>query len=52
MLLLTAHISGTVQKTGYRAQVVLLASAFDLTGYMQNLPEGTVKVVSEGEEPD
>ncbi len=52
MIRLTAHISGVVQKTGYRAQVVLLASAFDLMGYVQNLPDGTVKLVAEGEEPD
>jgi len=49
---LTAYISGIVQKTGYRAQIVLLASAFDLMGYVQNLPDGRVKVVAEGEEPD
>jgi len=52
MLRLTAHISGVVQKTGYRAQVVLLANAFDLLGYVQNLPDGIVKVVAEGDEPD
>ncbi len=52
MLRLTAHISGVVQKTGYRAQVVLLANAFELLGYVQNLPDGCVKVVAEGEEPD
>jgi len=52
MLRLTAYISGTVQKVGYRAQVVLLANAFGLKGYVQNLPEGIVKVVAEGEKQD
>ncbi|NPV61695.1 MAG: hypothetical protein HPY61_03530 [Methanotrichaceae archaeon] len=52
MLRLTAYISGTVQKVGYRAQVVLLANAFGLRGYVQNLPEGVVKVVAEGSEED
>lgn len=52
MLRLTAYISGTVQKTGYRSRVVILASAFGLSGYAQNLRDGRVKVVAEGEEPD
>jgi len=49
---LTAFVSGTVQKTGFRAQVVLLANAFGLKGYVQNLPDGRVKVVAEGDDPD
>jgi acylphosphatase len=49
---LTASISGMVQKTGYRARVVILANAFGLQGYVQNLPSGKVKVVAEGEQTD
>jgi acylphosphatase/uncharacterized protein YoxC len=49
---LTAFISGMVQKTGYRANVVILAYAFGLQGYVQNLPSGKVKVVAEGEQTD
>ena len=49
---LTAFISGMVQKTGYRANVVILANAFGLQGYVQNLPSGKVKVVAEGEQTD
>jgi acylphosphatase/archaellum component FlaC len=49
---LTAFISGMVQKTGYRARVVILANAFGLQGYVQNLPSGKVKVVAEGEKTD
>ncbi len=49
---LTAFISGMVQRTGYRARVVILANAFGLRGYVQNLPSGKVKVVAEGEQTD
>ena len=49
---LTAFISGMVQKTGYGANVVILANAFGLQGYVQNLPSGKVKVVAEGEQTD
>jgi acylphosphatase/uncharacterized protein YoxC len=49
---LTAFISGMVQKTGYRANVVILANAFGLQGYVQNLPNGKVKVVAEGKQTD
>lgn len=41
-----------VQKTGYRANVVILANAFGLQGYVQDLPSGKVKVVAEGEQTD
>ena len=34
---LTAHISGRVQKTGYRARVLAIARDFGLKGYVQNL---------------
>jgi acylphosphatase/uncharacterized coiled-coil DUF342 family protein len=47
---LTALITGTVQKTGYRAKVVYLANFLGLMGFVQNLPDGRVKVVAEGEE--
>lgn len=49
---LTAFISCMVQKTSYRANVVILANAFGLQGYVQNLPSGKVKVVAEGEQTD
>ena len=52
MLRLTAFISGMVQKTGYRARIVILANAFGLQGYVQNLPSGKVKVVAEGKQTD
>jgi acylphosphatase len=49
---LTAYVSGTVQKTGYRAQVLIMARALGLAGYAQNLSDGRVKIVAEGEEAD
>jgi len=49
---LTAYVSGKVQKTGYRARVVTIAQYFKLKGYVQNLEDGRVKVVAEGETND
>lgn len=49
---LTAYISGKVQKTGYRARVLSIARDFGLLGYVQNLADGRVKVVAEGEDYD
>jgi acylphosphatase len=49
---LTAYVSGKVQKTGYRARVVTIAQNLGLRGYMQNLDNGLVKVVAEGETAD
>ena len=48
---LRAFVSGKVQMTGYRARVVNLANFPGLVGFVQNLPDGRVKVVPEGEEP-
>ncbi|MEM2900733.1 MAG: acylphosphatase [Thermoplasmata archaeon] len=44
-----AIVSGRVQMVGFRAFVSRNASALDLTGYVQNLDDGTVEVVAEGE---
>jgi len=46
---LNAYVSGKVQKTGYRARVVTIAQNLGLKGYVQNLDNGLVKVVAEGE---
>jgi acylphosphatase len=48
----TAYVSGKVQKTGYRARVLTIARDFGLKGYVQNLDDGRVKVVAEGEACD
>ena len=51
MKILRAFVSGTVQKTGYRSKVVNLANFLGLVGFVQNLPDGRVKVVAEGAGP-
>lgn len=52
MIKLIAHVCGKVQMAGYRAKVVTIAKAFDLKGYVRNLPDGRVKIVAEGCEVD
>src|SRR5574341_1474778 len=47
---LTLIVSGNVQKGGYRDIIIRLGTAFGLRGYAENLPDGRVKVVAEGEE--
>ena len=49
---LTAHVSGKVQQVGYRSRVLAAARALDITGYVMNLPDGTVKINAEGDEVD
>jgi acylphosphatase len=49
---LIAHVSGKVQKAGYRSKVVTIAKAFDLKGYVRNLPDGRVKILAEGSDAD
>ena len=46
---LIAYVSDQVQETGYRARVVKMANGFGIAGYVQNLPDGRVKVVDEGD---
>ena len=52
MIRLTAYVSGKVQKTGFRARALSIARDFNLKGYVQNLDDGRVKVVAEGENYD
>ncbi len=49
-----AHIvfSGTVQGVGFRLAAENAAGAFGIDGWVQNLPDGTVEVLCEGEEED
>jgi len=46
----TAYVSGKVQEVGYRARVVDIANAFGLKGMVENLLDGRVKIVAEGED--
>ena len=47
---LTAYVSGKVQKTGYRARVVDFGRVLGLKGTVENLDDGSVKIIAEGEE--
>jgi acylphosphatase len=46
----TIVISGDVQDVGFRGTIMRLAQKANLTGYVENLPNGTVRAVCEGEE--
>ena len=45
-------MSGKVQNVGYRARVVGIAKEFGITGTVQNLRDGRVKIIADGEELD
>jgi len=47
---LTAYVSGTVQKVGYRARVMDFAKMLGLKGTVENLDDGRVKTIAEGED--
>ncbi|MCX6673786.1 MAG: acylphosphatase [Methanothrix sp.] len=47
---LVAYVSGSVQKTGYRAKVTDFAGMLGLKGVVENLEDGRVKIVAEGDE--
>ena len=36
-----ATVSGRIQKVGYRAKVIGIAKEFGLTGFIQNLDDGS-----------
>ncbi|MEW5761182.1 MAG: acylphosphatase [Candidatus Thermoplasmatota archaeon] len=42
-------ITGDVQDAGYRIAVIRTCQKLGLVGYIENIPDGTVKVVCEGE---
>jgi len=47
---LMAYVSGSVQKSGYRAKVADFAGMLGLKGTVENLDDGRVKIVAEGDE--
>ena len=47
---ITTVVSGNIQNVGYRAKVIPIAKAFGLTGFVQNLVDGRVKIIAEGED--
>lgn len=52
MIRLTAYVTGSVQRVGYRAKVVSLASEMGLAGIVQKQTDGRVLVIAEGEKKD
>ena len=49
---IVALVSGRVQGVGFRAFAKRKAEELGLSGYAENLPDGRVEVVAEGEEED
>jgi acylphosphatase len=45
-------ISGNVQHANYRSKVVSIAKKYYVTGNVQNLSNGNVKIIAEGDEKD
>ncbi len=43
------HVEGMVQGVGFRYSTLYQARRLGLKGYVQNLPDGMVKVVAEGD---
>ena len=43
------HFSGRVQGVGFRYTALALAREFEVAGYVQNLPDGRVRLEVEGE---
>ena len=50
MIRLTAFVSGKVQEVGYRARVIDIANAFALKGVIENLEDGRVEIIAEGDD--
>ena len=44
---LEATVHGEVQRVGYRYIVQDMARKFDVKDYVQNMPDGTVKIIAE-----
>ena len=47
---LTALVSGKVQRVGYRARVIQLANGMGLKGFVENLSDGRVRIIAEGDD--
>lgn len=45
----TVHFTGHVQGVGFRYTTTTIAAKHRVAGYVQNLPDGRVRLVAEGE---
>ena len=52
MIRVTLYISGNVQRANYRSKVISIAEKYNIKGNVQNLSNGNVKVIAEGQEKD
>ncbi len=43
---------GRVQGVGFRWQVSNIASSYECSGYVKNMPDGSVELLVEGQEPE
>jgi len=43
------HVSGKVQKVGFRSCVKRIAQKLNIRGEVMNLPDGSVRIISTGE---
>ena len=46
------HYHGRVQGVGFRYTTCEIAERFAVSGFVQNLPDGSVKLVAEGEQDE
>jgi acylphosphatase len=44
------HVTGRVQKVGYRAKIVAFAEYLGIKGYIKNLPDNGVEIAGQGSE--
>ena len=52
MIRLTVHYTGRVQGVGFRATARHIAGDYDVSGYVENLSDGRVRLVAEGEKAE
>lgn len=52
MIRKTVHYTGHVQGVGFRYTATTIASRHRVAGYVQNLPDGSVRLIAEGDKAD
>ena len=48
----TLRYHGQVQGVGFRFAAIRVAAGLEVTGYVRNMPDGSVECVIEGEQPE